>query len=97
MNNTTLLMTIGYEELKLEDFLEKLKEYRVSFLVDVRLYRKLRDKGESKDNIIEKIKNKFGKEIIAHNRDIYFFVGSHSLYRESFMILGIFWPLKSIL
>ncbi len=58
------------------------------------LYRHLRDKKETPDNIIKKIKDKFGGEIISSARDVYFFVGSHSLYRESFMVLGVFWPAK---
>jgi len=58
------------------------------------LYRHLRDKKETQDNIIKKIKDKFGGEIISPDRDVYFFVGSHSLYHESFMLLGVFWPAK---
>jgi len=58
------------------------------------LYRHLRDKKDSPDEIVNKIKDKFGRQMVASDKDVYFFVGSHSLYHESFMILGVFWPTK---
>ncbi|MDP2921465.1 MAG: hypothetical protein Q8O12_03745 [Candidatus Omnitrophota bacterium] len=58
------------------------------------LYRNLRDNGESPEDIIKKMKKKFGEQVMGPKRDTYFFVGSHSLYHESFMVLGIFWPAK---
>ena len=44
-------MTIGYEGLKPEDFLERLKENKVCFLVDVRQNSNSRKKGFSKSQL----------------------------------------------
>lgn len=51
MNRKSILMTIGYEGLKLQDFLEKLKENNVSFLVDVRQNPNSRKQGFSKSQL----------------------------------------------
>jgi len=46
-----ILMTIGYEGLKPEDFLSKLRENRVSFLIDVRQNPNSRKQGFSKSQL----------------------------------------------
>lgn len=51
MNNTKILMTIGYEGLRPEDFLEKLQENNVSFLIDVRQNPNSRKQGFSKSQL----------------------------------------------
>ncbi len=51
MNNTVLLMTIGYEGLRIEDFLHKLKRNNVVFLVDVRQNPNSRKQGFSKSQL----------------------------------------------
>lgn len=58
------------------------------------LYRKLRDKGDSPDTIRAKVRDKFLGEICSPDRDTIFFVGSHRLHHQSFMVLGTFWPRK---
>ena len=51
MNDTKILMTIGYEGLRPEDFLEKLQENNVSFLIDVRQNPNSRKHGFSKSQL----------------------------------------------
>ena len=51
MNNSKILATIGYEGLKPEDFLGKLKENNVSVLVDVRQNPISRKQGFSKSRL----------------------------------------------
>lgn len=53
MNNIKVLMTIGYEGLKPDDFVEKLKENNVSILVDVRQNPISRKPGFSKSRLSE--------------------------------------------
>lgn len=59
------------------------------------LYRKVRDQGLDRDELIGKVREKFVDELCGANKDTHFFVGNHSLYPGSFMVLGVFWPPKS--
>lgn len=58
----------------------------------VELYRKLRQTHDDLSEIKLKIRKKFLSDLCGKDRDTHFFVGNHSLYPNSFMILGIFWP-----
>jgi hypothetical protein len=60
------------------------------------LYRKIRDRGLSRDELTRKIEEKFIVELCGPNKDTHFFVGNHSLHPTSFMVLGVFWPPKSL-
>jgi hypothetical protein len=60
------------------------------------LYRKLRDQGLSRKDLRAKIEEKFLGECCAPDRDTHFFIGNHSHYRASFMVLGVFWPRKDM-
>lgn len=59
------------------------------------LYRNVRDSQRTSHEIAEKIRKKFLGELCAKGRDTHFFVGNHSLYPGTFMVLGVFWPPKS--
>jgi hypothetical protein len=56
-------------------------------------YRKERSKGEPVFRA--KIREKFFDQLCGQSKDTHFFVGNHSHYRNSFMVLGVFWPPKS--
>jgi hypothetical protein len=56
------------------------------------LYRKLRSQGLSRDMLVTKIRETYVDRLCGSSRDTYFFVGNHSRYRTSFMVLGVFWP-----
>jgi hypothetical protein len=43
----------------------------------------------------ESVRKKYFDELCSSTKDTHFFVGNHSLYPASFMVLGIFWPPKS--
>ena len=58
-------------------------------------YRKLRNQGVPPEAIPEEIRKKFLGELCGSKKDTHFFVGNHSLYPLSFMVLGVFWPPKS--
>jgi hypothetical protein len=59
------------------------------------LYRKVRDRHPTRDEILAKVRQKFLDELCGADKDTHFFVGNHSLYPSSFMVLGVFWPPKS--
>lgn len=59
------------------------------------LYRKLRVATRDRDELITKLREKYVNELCGADRDTYFFVGNHSRYPTSFMVLGVFWPPKS--
>lgn len=61
----------------------------------MQLYRRLRTRRMSPDAIIKKIRQKYLEELCGPAKDTHFFVGNHSRYRKSFMVLGVFWPPKS--
>jgi hypothetical protein len=56
------------------------------------LYRKVRDRGATPAEISAKIRQKFLGELCDKSKDTHFFVGNHSLYPNTFMVLGVFWP-----
>jgi hypothetical protein len=58
----------------------------------MQLYRRLRDAGEPPDRIQSKIRRKFLDEICGSDKDTIFFVGNHSRFPQTFMVLGTFWP-----
>lgn len=58
------------------------------------LYRNLKAKGESLDAIKRKIREKFLDDLCGPSRDTFFFVGNHSNHPASFMVLGVFYPLR---
>lgn len=60
----------------------------------MQLYRNLANQGASPKVVQEKIKEKFLGDLCGSDKDTYFFVGNHSRYRASFMVLGVFWPPK---
>jgi len=56
------------------------------------LYRKLRGQGAAFDVIKRKIRQKYLDEICGPKKDTHLFVGNHSRFPQSFMVLGTFWP-----
>ena len=56
------------------------------------LYRKIQIKTSDPDQIKTKIRAKYLDEICGKAKDTYFFVGNHSQYPKTFMLLGVFWP-----
>ncbi|MEX1231370.1 MAG: hypothetical protein WEB58_14080 [Planctomycetaceae bacterium] len=58
------------------------------------LYRNVRKKTEAVEDIKQKIRDKYLAKLCASDRDTMFFVGNHSRWPASFMILGVFWPKK---
>jgi len=58
------------------------------------LYRNLRAKGHPLDAIKEKIRAKFLDDLCGPSRDTYFLVGNHSTHPRSFMVLGVFYPMR---
>jgi len=70
--------------------------HRQSFLdwEAYQLYRNLNAKGESPDAIKQKIREKFLDDLCGSSKDTLFFVGNHSSHPASFMVLGVFYPLR---
>lgn len=58
------------------------------------LYRKLRDRGLDREQLLDGIRRKFLDELCGPSKDTHFIVGNHSLHPGSFMVLGVFWPPK---
>jgi|SRR3989304_5623803 len=58
-------------------------------------YRRIRNQGAEKTDIVPEVQRRFYGKLCNKNKDTYFFVGNHSLWPSSFMVLGIFWPPKS--
>lgn len=56
------------------------------------LYRNVRDRAASPEEIKEKIRQKYFDEICGPSKETHFFVGNHSRFPSTFMILGVFWP-----
>ena len=42
------------------------------------------------------IQKKFVGELCAKTKDTHFFVGNHSRFPSTFMVIGVFWPPKSV-
>ncbi len=59
------------------------------------LYRNVRDLTSDSEDIKRKIRAKFLDQVCGPGKDTYFFVGNHSRYPASFMVLGVFWPPKN--
>jgi len=59
------------------------------------LYRKLRASGLGHEELLAKVREKFLDELCGVSKDTHFFVGNHSRFPASFMVLGVFWPPKS--
>lgn len=58
------------------------------------LYRNVRRTTASEEVIKRKMRDKFLGQMCDPKRDTVFFVGNHSRWPGSFMILGVFWPPK---
>jgi hypothetical protein len=58
------------------------------------LYRKLRSRQATQEEISAKIRERYLGKLCGQNKDTHFFVGNHSLYPSTFMVLGVFWPPK---
>ncbi len=58
------------------------------------LYRRLKKEGGSIEEVQESIRDKFLNVLCGESRDPHFFVGNHSRFWRSFMVLGVFWPPK---
>jgi hypothetical protein len=58
------------------------------------LYRKVRDQGLDREGILAAVRQKFFDELCGPGKDTHFYVGNHSLFPASFMVIGVFWPPK---
>lgn len=58
------------------------------------LYRNVRRTANTPDEIKSLIRQKYLGELCASDRDTHFFVGNLNAHRASFMVLGVYWPLK---
>lgn len=59
-------------------------------------YRKWRRKYGTEDVLLEKIREQWLIKMCSPKRDFYFFVGNTKRFRETFMILGVFYPPKNV-
>jgi len=57
-------------------------------------YRSWRWKYRNNDLLLQKIKQKWFDQICAPKNDIYFYVGNVHRFRDTFMVLGVFYPPK---
>ena len=55
-------------------------------------YRRVRETCRSTQDVAQRLRDRFLGELCAAGRDPHFFVGNHSSYFNSFMVLGVFWP-----
>ena len=62
----------------------------------MQLYRNLKSKGYRTEEIEDKIRSKYLDNLCGPDKETYFFVGNHSRFRNSFMVLGVFWPPKQV-
>jgi hypothetical protein len=58
------------------------------------LYRNVRDEASDTQDIKAKIRAKYLDQICGSKRDTFLFVGNHSRFPNTFMVLGVFWPPK---
>jgi hypothetical protein len=58
------------------------------------LYRNVRDEASSTQEIKAKVRAKYLDQLCGNKRDTYFFVGNHSRFPNTFMVIGVFWPPK---
>jgi hypothetical protein len=56
------------------------------------LYRKVKAKTPDHDELLKKIRQKYLDELCGVDKHTHFFVGNHSMWPGSFMVLGVFWP-----
>lgn len=56
----------------------------------------LREARRSQSHGVGMVRRKFLEEICGSERDPHFFVGTHSVFRRSWMVLGVFWPKRAL-
>ena len=56
------------------------------------LYRNIRRRGGGPEQIKSKIRQKFLDQMCGQDRETYFFTGNMAQHRNSFLVLGVFWP-----
>ena len=61
----------------------------------MQLYRKLTGRGMAGSDIQTELRKKYLDELCDSGKDTHFFVGNHSLFPITFMVLGVFWPPRS--
>jgi hypothetical protein len=59
------------------------------------LYRKVAPHVSGREQLEAKIREKYIDELCGPDKDTYFFVGNHSRFPNTFMVLGVFWPPKA--
>ena len=59
------------------------------------LFRNVKADTLDRDEIIAKVRGMFLDEMCNRSKDTYFFVGNHSRFPVTFMVLGVFWPPRS--
>ena len=62
--------------------------------VRLRMTKHRSDTASTPDEIKSLIRQKYLGELCASDRDTHFFVGNLNSHRASFMVLGVYWPLK---
>ena len=60
----------------------------------MQLYRKCRDMYPTQEELIYKIEEKWLTTMCSPKKDVYFFIGNVWQHPDTFMILGVFYPLK---
>ncbi|HWE00894.1 MAG TPA: hypothetical protein VG326_00690 [Tepidisphaeraceae bacterium] len=60
------------------------------------LYRNVKRSSQDENEVKQKLRQKFLDQLCGPGRSTSFFVGSHSRYPATFMILGVFWPPKPV-
>lgn len=59
-------------------------------------YRQWRWKYRDRDTLLEKIRERWLYRICSEKNDVYFYVGNMKRFRDSFMVLGVFYPPRQI-
>jgi hypothetical protein len=57
-------------------------------------YRKWREETPSAKQLLLKIRQKWLTEICSEKNDVYFYVGNMHVFRDQFLVLGVFYPKK---
>ena len=60
------------------------------------LYWKVVDDGASPDDAAQAVRHKFLEQICSPKNDTHFFVGTVLAHRQSWLVLGLFYPKKSV-
>jgi hypothetical protein len=55
----------------------------------------VRQGDASRKQIEAKVREKYLDELCGSDKDTHFFVGNHSRFPNTFMVLGVFWPPKA--